>query len=68
MYLWPQKDQNQTLESESSLGRVLTSNQFTCFRVIPHALWRWETLSEKLAPPGTVILPASFWTREKMDG
>ena len=68
MYLWPQKETTRGSISENSFGRVLTMNQFTSFRVIPHALWQWERSSESSVHPGLVVLPASFWRLETIDG
>ena len=68
MDLWAQEEENLTSKSVNSLGRVLTTSQFTSFRVIPHALWRWERSSVSLDLRGLVSLPESFWKRETMDG
>lgn len=68
MYLWPQEEIKNDSTSESSFGRVLTTNQFTSFHVIPHALWRWERSWGSSALPGLVVLPESFWNLERMDG
>lgn len=68
MYLWPQEEIKNNSTSENSFGRVLTTNQFTSFHVIPHALWRWERSLTNLNLHGLVVLPASFWNHEKTDG
>jgi hypothetical protein len=68
MYLCTIEEEKQASQSENSFGRVLTTNQFTSFRVIPHKLWWWERSSANLDLHGLVTLPESFWKREMADG
>ena len=68
MYLWPQEETTSDSTPENSYGRVLTTNQFISFHVIPLEQWRWVRSLENSAHPGLVVLPASFWKHERMDG
>lgn len=63
-----QEEENLTSASVNSFGRVLTTSQFTSFRVIPHKLWQWEKSLVNSDLRGLVSLPASFWNHERMDG
>lgn len=64
----PESSTQNTYSEDRSFERSSITIPCTSFRVIPHALWQWAISLRNSAHPGLVVLPASFWKREMMDG
>lgn len=64
----PESSTQNTYSEDRSFERSSITIPCTSFLVIPHALWQWAISLRNSVHPGLVVLPASFWKREMMDG